>query len=80
MICPEAQGPSTALHDDVWTQSAENARFVVFSRVEVRNNDIVRIRQGSFARRTRTMLPMLLARELALVGAIDAEYMAVEDC
>jgi hypothetical protein len=57
-------------------QAAENAGLVVFGRVQARDNHIIGIREGNMASRAAWPSAFALARELAAIGAVDAEDMA----
>lgn len=76
LICPEAQGSSSAFHYHIRIQAAENACLVILGWVEIRNNHIIRINEMHIASWANRTLAFLLARELKLVRAIDAEDMA----
>ncbi len=76
MICPEAQGPSSAFHYSVRIEATENASFIIFGRVEVGDHDVVSVDEVHIAGRANRALPFSLARKLKLVRAIDAEDMA----
>jgi hypothetical protein len=76
LICPKAQCPSSTLHYDVRAQAAENTGLVVFGRVQIRNDHIIWIGEVHIAGRADGSLSFTLTRELASIGAVNAEDMA----
>jgi len=78
LIRPPTQCSPSALHYDIGAQTTENAGLVVFGWVEVRDNDIVRVGEVNVAGRTDRTQAGKLAGKLALVGAFNAENVALE--
>jgi len=54
LVAVERQPAAGALHDDAWAEAAQDARLVVFCRVQLGDDGIVRICQVRLARRTDT--------------------------
>lgn len=79
LICPKAQGSSSTLHDSIGIQSTKNTRFVVFSWVEVRDNNIIWVGEDHVTGRADGAQPFALSRELAAIRAVEAKDMAIQD-
>jgi hypothetical protein len=58
-------------------QPTENASFVVFAWVQIREDHIIGVREDSMAGRATWSVAFELTSKLAAVGAINAEDMAV---
>lgn len=78
LICPKVQSSSSTFHDDIRAQTAEDASLVVFGGFEVRNDNIIWIREVHIAGRTCPTLAFALVGKLASVGAFDAENVTGE--
>jgi hypothetical protein len=77
LIRPPTQCPSSTLHYDIGTQTAEDAGLVVVGRVEVGDNDIVRVREVDVAGRADRTQAVTLAGKLASIGTFNAEDVAL---
>jgi hypothetical protein len=60
LVCPEAQCPSSAFHYGIRMQAAENASLVIFGWIEVRDDNIIGIREGDMAGRAAWSLTFAL--------------------
>lgn len=49
LVCPEAEGSTSTLHDGFRTQTAENARLVLLTGIEVGDDSIIRVGQRRLA-------------------------------
>lgn len=43
LVGPEIQGTSSTFHDNVGTETTENAGLIVLGRVQIRNHGVIRI-------------------------------------
>jgi hypothetical protein len=77
LIRPPTQCPASTLHYDIGTQTAEDAGLVVFGGVEVRDNDVVWVREMDIASRADRTQAVALTGQLAFIGAFDAEDVTV---
>lgn len=78
LVRPKVQSPSSALHNYIGAQSAENAGFVVFGGIQDRNDGIIRVRELRVAGRTDGTLPFSNTSKAGMIRAINAEDMARE--
>jgi hypothetical protein len=78
LVGPEAKSSTGTLHDDVGTQATENTGLVVFARIQVCDDGVVRLSELRFAGRTRIAALGVLSRYTELLGTFYAEYMT--DC
>jgi hypothetical protein len=72
LIAIEVQSSSSALQDDSWAESAQNAGLVVLRRVQLSDNSIIRTGELCVARWTASSVGMRVGQAQG-IGAGEAE-------
>lgn len=80
LVRPEAQGAASTLHDDVWTEAAEDAGLVVLTGVEIGNDGIVWVVELGVAGRAGGTSRGLGACDAKSMGAVEAEDVTGARC
>lgn len=76
LIGPKAEATSRTFHDGLWTQSAEDARFIVLTWVQIGERGVVGSRQACLASRTHALVARGTS-ETSAMTAVDTEYMTL---